>query len=69
LAGWLFYDASTYALYKPDADTGRERGCYTGIELLFGVKNPTDWVRPAEYVCAGVIGIAGLVLLAGRKSK
>lgn len=69
LAGWLVYDASTFALYKPDAFTGRERGCYTSIELLFGVKSPTSWIRPAEFVGASVIGIAGLVLLARRKSK
>jgi hypothetical protein len=69
LAGWLFYDASTFALYKPDAVAGRERGCYTGIELLLGVKCPTSWVRPAEFVFAGGIGITGLVLLARRKTK
>jgi hypothetical protein len=69
LAGWLFYDASTFALYKADTATGRERGCYTRIELLLGVKSPTSWVRPAEFVCAGVIGVAALVLLAWRKSK
>jgi hypothetical protein len=68
-AGRLFYDASTFALYKTDAVTGRERGCYTGIELLLGAKSPTNWVRPAEFVCAGVIGVAALVLLVGRKSK
>jgi hypothetical protein len=56
-------------LYKPDAVAGRERGCYTGIELLLGVKSPTSWVRPAEFVFAGGIGITGLVLLARRKTK
>lgn len=68
-AGWLFYDANTFALYKADAVTGRERGCYTGIELLLGVKSPTSWVRPAEFVCAVGAGIFGLVLLARRKSE
>jgi hypothetical protein len=69
LAGWLFYDASTFALYKPDAVNGRERGCYTRLELFLGVKSPTSWIRPAEFVCAGGIGIPGLVMLARRKTK
>jgi hypothetical protein len=69
LAGWLFYDASTFALYKPDAVTGRERGCYTRLELFLGVKSPTSWIRPAEFVCAVGGGFFGLVLLARRKSE
>lgn len=69
LAGWLVYDASTFALYKPDAFTGRERGCYTSIEILLGVKSPTSWIRPVEFIGAVGAGISGLVLLARRKNK
>jgi len=48
VAGWLLMDASTTVLYARDPVGGRARGCYTKIEILLGLKSPTDWIRMTE---------------------
>jgi hypothetical protein len=53
----LFLDDGTSSVLLPrDARRGRSMGCYTAIELLVGVHQPS-WIRLAELV-------AGLGLLA-----
>jgi predicted membrane protein len=63
VAAWLFMDASTFAMVKANPETGRLRGCYTTLELIFGVKQPVEWVRPVQFVISSVLGIYGLALI------
>ncbi len=57
----LLRDASTYGLLPADGH-GRVRGCYTAIELLVGVKEPSA-IRPGEFVGALVLGAIAMLLL------
>ena len=63
IATWLFMDASIFALAKPNPETGRARGCYTALELIFGAKQPVAWVRPVQFVISAALGIYGLALI------
>lgn len=65
LAVWFFRDASTFALRARDPEAGRERGCYTDLEILFNVKNPTSWVRVVEFGLAGICAFSAFGLLRG----
>jgi hypothetical protein len=38
---WLLNDAMTFTLYAADPRSGRGYGCYTTIENLLGVKQPS----------------------------
>jgi hypothetical protein len=70
LAVWLFRDANTFALRGIDRESGRGRGCYTDIEMMLGLKSPTDWVRPSEFILSLVFGIFALrLMMAGRNDK
>jgi hypothetical protein len=40
--------AITFALAPYDPSTGRARGCYTGVESLLGLKQPSEVVRGTE---------------------
>lgn len=44
----LIADSFTFALSPYDLATGQARGCYTGIERLLGLKEPSDWIRGTE---------------------
>lgn len=50
LASWLLADVSDMALYAADPFSGREMGCYTDLEILFGLKTPAGWIRPLEAI-------------------
>ena len=63
IAAWFFMDASIFAMVKANPETGRLRGCYTTLELIFGTKQPVEWVRAAEFVISAVLGIYGLALI------
>ncbi|HEX4962032.1 MAG TPA: hypothetical protein VF173_14435 [Thermoanaerobaculia bacterium] len=63
LSCWLVLDSFIFALMPEDPATGRERGCYTDIELWLGVKEPT-WIRGAEEIVGAVLFLGiPLVLL------
>ena len=62
VAAWLFRDATVFVLYKADPMTGRERGCYTEMENLLGIKSPTSWIRILELVVSGIVALAGLAV-------
>lgn len=73
LAVFLFLDASIFALYPADRATGRSRGCYTMIEFMLGVKQPS-WIRSAELIGAFglflcIVGIFVRFYLLKRKMK
>jgi hypothetical protein len=63
IASWLFMDASIFGLAKADPETGRGRGCYTALELIFGAKQPVEWVRPVEFAISGAFGLYGVALI------
>lgn len=44
----LCLDASNYGLKPYDPNTGRQHGCYTAIEILAGLKEPSSWIRATE---------------------
>jgi|SRR5258705_11425192 hypothetical protein len=54
---WLLNDAMTFALYAADPLSGRARGCYTTIENLLGVKQPS--------AIRGVQSVTGIALAFG----
>jgi hypothetical protein len=60
---WLLNDAMTFALYAADPLSGRAYGCYTTIENLLGVKQPSA-VRRAQSLM-GVALAFGVPLAAG----
>lgn len=67
---WLLWDAGTFGLVKADPSTDRARGCYTQIEMLLGLKRPTEWIRPVEFGLGAILFIAGvLFVLLPNKSK
>lgn len=68
LSWWLVLDGFIFALMPDDPATGRERGCYTDIELWFGVKEPT-WIRGAEQIVGAVLflGIPPLLVWGVRR--
>src|SRR5687767_468001 len=59
----LLLDASCYGLMPADSATGRPKGCYTQIQLMFGLwKAPI--VRGIEFAVAYVLGgIASFAIL------
>ena len=63
LAGCLFLDAACIAMMKANPATGRARGCYTTVELFFGAKSPTEWVRPAQFVASAILCFYGIALI------
>ena len=63
LAVLLFMDSTTFALQKADPLTGRGRGCYTELEILLGVRRPTDCIRFTELAVAGVLGMSGVTII------
>jgi len=70
VAIWLFRDSTVFALSKPDPVTGRGRGCYTELEILLGVKYPTEWIRFAELGGAGIFAVSAIAaIIAWRKPE
>ena len=70
LAVLLFRDATIFGLRKANPVTGRGRGCYTELEILLGIKHPTEWIRFAELTGAGVLAVAGVAaIITWRKSE
>ncbi|HEX4961498.1 MAG TPA: hypothetical protein VF173_11710 [Thermoanaerobaculia bacterium] len=69
LSWWLVWDGFTFRLLAEDPSTGRERGCYTAIELWLGVKEPT-WIRGAEEIVGAVLflGIPPLLIWSVRRA-
>ena len=72
---WLLGDGFSYALYDDDPATGRQRGCYTTIEQVLGVKEPTV-IRPIEqllgvalFLGVPIVIAVGGVLLGKRRSE
>ena len=61
LGVWLVVDASTFSLYPSDAITGRERACYTGIELWLNLTAPSSWIRPVEFL-VGLLAVGVSVM-------
>ncbi len=60
IVGWaiswlIVLDAFSYLLRPGDPSTGRMRGCYTAVELLFGAKEPSAFLRGAEQLVGGVL--------------
>jgi hypothetical protein len=64
LSLWLVQDAMIFGLHPADPATGRARGCYTRIELLFAMKAPSDWVRPVQFGAGVVIFLGSLIAIA-----
>jgi uncharacterized protein (DUF433 family) len=58
---WLLHDAMIFGLCKADLATGRARGCYTEIELLFAFKTPSSWVRPVELEVGVAMFVGSLI--------
>ena len=65
-AAGLFMDSITFALYAADPRSGRDRACYTRLEILLGVKQPTGWIRPTELVGSGILAAAGIAVMVRR---
>lgn len=63
---WLLNDAMTFALLADDPLTGRAKGCYTTIELLLGVKQPSA-IRGAQFLI-GVALAFGVPLASGARA-
>ena len=63
LAVWLFRDSTVFALRKPDPVTGRGRGCYTELEILLGIKYPTEWIRLAELAGGGILTVSAVTII------
>lgn len=61
---WLLNDAMAFGLHPADPATGRARGCYTSIELLFGLKTPSGWVRPVEFGIGIMLFIGSVIAIA-----
>ena len=61
IAFFFLADGAVFALQAADPVTGRAKGCYTSIELLMGVTEPTAWIRAAELLVASIIG--GMVVV------
>ena len=72
LAVWLFVDGMKFSLSPPNPSIGRIGGCYTDLEILFGVARPT-WIRDAQLLSPLVLlpmAIAsGIMLRPRRKQK
>ena len=62
---WLLNDAMTYALYAADPLSGRARGCYTAIEFLMGVKQPSA-IRAAQSLMGAGFAFGVPLALAAR---
>lgn len=62
---WLLNDAMTFALLA-DPLTGRAKGCYTTIELFWGVKQPSA-IRGAQFL-VGVALAFGVPLASGARA-
>jgi hypothetical protein len=60
LAIFLLLDAGTYALMPADPASGRRYGCYTALELLIGVKEPSV-IRSIQPFLSGGLLFAGFV--------
>jgi hypothetical protein len=48
LAVYCLMDGFTFALAPYDPSTGRARGCYTRVESLLGLRQPSEVVRGTE---------------------
>jgi hypothetical protein len=59
----LLSDATTYALLPPDPATGRERGCFTLVDLALGLARPSELSRMVELVLGGALLILPFVAL------
>ena len=62
----LLDDAATFGLMPADPHTGRERGCYTWLDLLVGAKQPQELARFGEAVGGGTLLVLPLAFMAGR---
>lgn len=61
-AVWVFMDANTLNLCYADPATGRERGCYTGLELSLGLQSPSGWIPLVELLFGMVLLVASLCI-------
>jgi hypothetical protein len=59
---WLLRDGMVFGLCKADPATGRARGCYTDIELLFAFKTPSSWARPVELGVGAAMFLGSLIV-------
>ena len=59
---WLLRDAMIFGLHKADPATGRGRGCYTDVELLFAFETPSSWVRPVELGVGAAMFLGSLIV-------
>jgi hypothetical protein len=71
LAGaWLLLDSATYSLRPADPSTGRDRGCYTQLDLLLGLGASEGSVfrgtRLVEFVLGVAATVVGIVLFFRR---
>lgn len=69
LALWLYWDSTTFALYKADPSTGRGRACFTQLEMLLGNSKPLDWMRYAELGVAAILSVSSVLLLTQQKRE
>ena len=58
---WLLQDSCSFGLMPADPDTGRERGCYTQVELALGLKSPSV-IRYVEGSVALLLPLAALIV-------
>jgi hypothetical protein len=72
---WLLGDASTFALAPADPVRGTVRGCYTSLERLLGVTEPSSTrgfellVGLAMFLAPVVLGIRAFKRRAWRHAK
>ncbi len=78
LSLFLIADSFSFALAPYDPATGRARGCYTAIERLLDLKEPSGWIRGTEqglgallfFGCPIVLGVGTIRwALARRRQK
>jgi hypothetical protein len=64
----LLGDAATFSLVPADPRTGRERGCYTIVESLLGLKRPFEVARFGQALVGGTLLVVPLAARRWRKS-
>jgi hypothetical protein len=59
----LLADATSYVLLPADSVSGRERGCFTAVDLALGLSRPSELTRMSELVLGGALLILSVVAL------
>jgi len=57
----LYFDTQMFALSVANTTTGRQYGCYTILELLIGVKEPSS-IRGIQEILSIVFILLGIIL-------